>query len=288
MTDITIIGCGLMGSAIAKVIAAASYDVTVWNRTPEKAAVLEADRIMPAASLQEAVNSSPRVLVIVSSYQDALEALRDTAGWEGKALVNAGTSSPADVDVFGDWAAAVGARYLDGVMLAYPADIGTPSGGALFSGPAGVWADLRDILATLGARVIYVSDNLKGACVLDVGAVGGFYTTAITAYLEAAAYAKACGVAPGDLLAVSESLLDILRRDMHGATEAVASERYESSQVTIATYAAAMRSFLQTMRDAGQHARHVEASVASFDAAESAGYQDLGLYSLARVASVDA
>jgi 3-hydroxyisobutyrate dehydrogenase-like beta-hydroxyacid dehydrogenase len=287
-TDITVVGCGRMGAAMAQAIAAASYDVTVWNRTHEKAMAVQSERVTPLESLQEAVDASPRVLVIVSSNGDALEVLRETSGWEGKALVNAGTSIPDEVDSFHDWAGAVGARYLDGAMLAYPADIGTESGGALFSGPLDVWEDCKDILATLGAHVVHVSEDVKGACVLDVAAVGAFYTAATSAYLEAAAYAKVCGIPPSKLLAVSEPLLEILRSSMHNATDALASDRYESDQVTIATYAVGMRSFLRTMRDAGQHARHVEAAVAGLDAAESAGYQDLGLFSLARVASVEA
>ena len=277
-----------MGSAVARAVAAAPYDVTVWNRTPEKATALQGDRILPVASLQEAVNASPRVLVVVSTYQDALDTFRDIAGWEGKAVVNVGTSVPGEVDMFGDWAAAVGARYVDGAILVYPKEIGTPSGRAVFSGPADVWEDFEDILATLGPGVAYVSDDVKGASVLDIATIGAFFTAAITAYLEAAAYAKACGIGPNELLATCEPMLDILRSDMHGLTEALLSDGYESDQVTVATYAAAMRSFLQAMRGAGQHARHVEAAVASLDAAESAGYQDLGLYSLARVTSVDA
>jgi 3-hydroxyisobutyrate dehydrogenase-like beta-hydroxyacid dehydrogenase len=190
--------------------------------------------------------------------------------------------------MFGDWAAAVGARYLDGAILVYPREIGTSSGRALFSGPAEVWEDFENILATLGPGVAHVSDNVKGACVLDVAAIGAFFTAAITAYLEAAAYAEACGIGPNELLATCEPLLDILRSDMKGLTEALLSGGYESDQVTVATYAVAMRSFFQAMRAAGQRARHVEAAVASLDAAESAGYQDLGLYSLARVTSADA
>jgi 3-hydroxyisobutyrate dehydrogenase-like beta-hydroxyacid dehydrogenase len=287
-TDLTVIGCGLMGSAVARTVAAASYDVTVWNRTPEKATALQSDRIMPVQSLREAVSASPRVLVVVSTYEDALGAFRDIPGWEGKALVNVGTSVPAEVDLFGDWAAAAGARYLDGAILVYPKEIGTPSGRAVFSGPADVWKECQDILATLGPGVAYVSENIKGASVLDVAAAGAFFTPAITAYVEAAAYAKACGIDPNELLATCEPMLEILREDMNGLTEALVSDGYESDQVTVATYATAMRSFLEAMRGAGQHARHVQAAVASLAAAEAAGYQDLGLYSLARVTSADA
>ncbi|MBI3327812.1 MAG: NAD(P)-binding domain-containing protein [Nitrospinae bacterium] len=34
---VTVIGLGLMGSALARAFADAGYEFTVWNRTPEKA-----------------------------------------------------------------------------------------------------------------------------------------------------------------------------------------------------------------------------------------------------------
>ena len=36
MSDVTVIGLGAMGSAIANAFLNAGHDVTVWNRGPEK------------------------------------------------------------------------------------------------------------------------------------------------------------------------------------------------------------------------------------------------------------
>ena len=38
MSDITVIGLGAMGSALAQVLVTAKHGVTVWNRSPEKIA----------------------------------------------------------------------------------------------------------------------------------------------------------------------------------------------------------------------------------------------------------
>ena len=284
-TDITIVGCGLMGSAVARATAAASHSVTVWNRSADKANALEGERVHPLTSLQDAVDASPRVFVIVSTYDDALEALSKVVGWEGKTLINAGSSNPSDVTRFASWAESVGARYLDGAIFAYPEDIGTPSASVLFSGAADAWDRSRDILAALGGGVAYLSDNPVEAAVLDIAAAGCFYTCATSAFLEALAFAKAWHIPPANVLAVAEPLVEILGHTMRDAAEAVASEHYESDQVTVATYAEAMRVFLGALRDAGQHARHLGAVVDSFDAAEAAGYGDLGICSLVNVAT---
>jgi 3-hydroxyisobutyrate dehydrogenase-like beta-hydroxyacid dehydrogenase len=272
-----------MGSAFARATAAASHSVTVWNRSADKANALESERIHPLASLQDAVDASPTVLVIVSTYDDALEALSNVVGWEGKTLINAGSSNPSDVTRFASWAGSVGARYLDAAIFAYPQDIGTPSASVLFSGAAEAWDRSKDILAALGGRVAYLSDNPVEAAVLDIAAVGCFYTCATSAFLEALAFGKAWQIPPANVLAVAEPLVEILRHTMRDATEAVASDQYESDQVTVATYAEAMRRFLGALRDAGQHAGQVGAVVDSFDAAEAAGYADRGFYSLVNV-----
>ena len=37
MSDITVIGLGFMGSALARTLIAGKYNVTIWNRSPTKA-----------------------------------------------------------------------------------------------------------------------------------------------------------------------------------------------------------------------------------------------------------
>jgi 3-hydroxyisobutyrate dehydrogenase len=36
MRSVSVIGLGIMGSELARVLIERGYDVTVWNRTPEK------------------------------------------------------------------------------------------------------------------------------------------------------------------------------------------------------------------------------------------------------------
>jgi 3-hydroxyisobutyrate dehydrogenase-like beta-hydroxyacid dehydrogenase len=41
MNDITIIGLGVIGAALAQTLLKNGYKVTVWNRSPEKAEALK-------------------------------------------------------------------------------------------------------------------------------------------------------------------------------------------------------------------------------------------------------
>ena len=57
-----------MGSALARALANNKHRVTVWNRTSEKAKALVEVGVRAAANFNEAVQSSPLILVCLDSY----------------------------------------------------------------------------------------------------------------------------------------------------------------------------------------------------------------------------
>ena len=66
-TDITVVGLGAMGSALARAQLRAGHKVTVWNRDPHKAEPLAAEGAIAAASCAEAIAASPVVIVCLAS-----------------------------------------------------------------------------------------------------------------------------------------------------------------------------------------------------------------------------
>lgn len=65
MSDVSIIGLGAMGSALARALLRGGQDVTVWNRTSAKAEPLVRDAATAAPDLVAAVAGSPVVVVAV-------------------------------------------------------------------------------------------------------------------------------------------------------------------------------------------------------------------------------
>jgi 3-hydroxyisobutyrate dehydrogenase-like beta-hydroxyacid dehydrogenase len=82
-TRITVLGTGKMGSALARRLAGAGYELTVWDRTAERAKALGVGRV--AASPAEAVAEAD---VVISSLTGP-EALRATYSGSGGALESA-------------------------------------------------------------------------------------------------------------------------------------------------------------------------------------------------------
>jgi len=68
MSDITVIGLGLMGSALVGILLDAGHEVTVWNRSREKAEPLVCDGAKIGKSIADAIEASPILLVCINNY----------------------------------------------------------------------------------------------------------------------------------------------------------------------------------------------------------------------------
>ena len=127
---VTVIGLGLMGSALARTAASAGLEVTVWNRSPSRAQAFADGLARAASTVEDAVSASEVVVVCVRNHDATNEALRTPAVEErlaGKVLVQLSTGTPAQAREAADWAASVGAAYLDGSIMGFPQDIGCRS-----------------------------------------------------------------------------------------------------------------------------------------------------------------
>ena len=77
MSDITIIGLGLMGSALARTIHQAGHNTTVWNRSPSKMQPFIDCDIAAAPEDISAIEAGQIILVCIDNY-DATRSLTST------------------------------------------------------------------------------------------------------------------------------------------------------------------------------------------------------------------
>lgn len=80
MMKITFIGVGFMGSEMIPHLAAAGYDVVIWDKEPQKTAALAGEHVIAATSLAEAVQASR--VIITSVMSDDVPALHVGHGAE--------------------------------------------------------------------------------------------------------------------------------------------------------------------------------------------------------------
>src|SRR5918992_1290306 len=105
--EVSVIGLGAMGSALARALLHNGHRVTVWNRTGAKAEPLVRDGAVLAPSAAAAISASPIVVVCVDDYEVTKKILdtREVApSLAGRVLVQLSTGSPQDARDCEAWA----------------------------------------------------------------------------------------------------------------------------------------------------------------------------------------
>lgn len=272
--DVLVVGCGLMGSALARTLAGQGHTVAAWNRTAEKAHAL-GHGIVAIEDIDEAVRSSNLVLACTAGYDTTRGALEDVRTWDRTVLVNVTTGSPAEVEAMERWAAERSIDYLDGAILCYPQHVGTPEGVFLFSGPAEVWRAHEPTLAGLGT-VSHVSETTRGASVMDMTIAGGFYIATLAAYVEAASYALSQGLSADELADITPPIINLIASTTGDIARAIETNRHDTDQATIDVFDDGARLCRDAMQASGHRARMLERACEVLGAARAAGLGHLG------------
>ncbi|MHC0433588.1 NAD(P)-dependent oxidoreductase [Streptomyces sp. O3] len=158
-SQVTVLGLGDMGSAIAKAFVNRGYRTTVWNRTASKTAPLVDAGATAAATAAEAAAASPLVVVCLLDSTAVDEVLGSVdAAVAGKVLVNLTSGSPGQGRANERWASERGAEYIDGKIMGDPPYVGTPNIMFPFSGSRSAFEAHESTLQVLGTIAYYGED----------------------------------------------------------------------------------------------------------------------------------
>ena len=171
MSDITVIGLGNMGYALANTLLSAGKQVSLWNRSQEKAESLVSRGANLASSVTSAIEASPVILVCVSNYSTTREIFASDgapSALANRTVVQFSSGKPQDAIEGENWFFEQGARYLDGAILGSPKVIGTEAVQILVSGADNSWKACQPLLNCLAGNLQYVGRNVDSAKVLDL------------------------------------------------------------------------------------------------------------------------
>ncbi|MDI6103418.1 NAD(P)-binding domain-containing protein [Actinoplanes sp. NEAU-A12] len=183
----TVLGLGMMGTALAGAFLDGGHPVTVWNRTPGRAAPLTDRGAVYAGSLAEAVEASPLVVICVRDYRAVRSVLEPAeALLAGRTLVNLTSGTSEEARATAGWAAGIGARYLDGAIMMTPPGIGQPHAAILYGGSRELFDEHEATLARLGGGTTRLSDDHGIPALYDVALLGLMWGT-LNSFLHALA-----------------------------------------------------------------------------------------------------
>jgi 3-hydroxyisobutyrate dehydrogenase-like beta-hydroxyacid dehydrogenase len=175
MSEVSVIGLGNMGSALAGVLLENGRAVTVWNRSPEKAVSLLEMGAVLAPSVTAAIAASPLVLVCVTNYAAANGILGEATNLSGRLVVQFTTGSPQDARASEAWAHEHGADYLDCAITGSRSSLGTPSAHILLSGREAAFQKAEPILRVLASNLDYKGERIGLAAAWEMVYIMHYY-----------------------------------------------------------------------------------------------------------------
>ncbi|REE96137.1 NAD(P)-dependent oxidoreductase [Thermomonospora umbrina] len=198
--NVTVIGLGEMGSALASAFLKGGHPTTVWNRTPGRAEALVAAGAEEAASVREAVAAGELVVVNVKGNTVARELLASAGdALAGRSVVNLTDGTSAEVQAVAEWVAGRGAEYLHGQIMTIAPGIGHPDAVVFYGGASAVYERFDAVLGLLSGHKRLVADD-PGVPVLYGMAVHDTMWGTLNGFLHAAALLSSEGVEVGRFL----------------------------------------------------------------------------------------
>lgn len=168
MNKFGFLGLGIMGSAMAKNLLKAGFDVTVWNRSPEKCAELVALGAKTAKTPRQVVESCGITFAMLSDPAAAEAVCFGTDGvlagiGAGKGYVDMSTVDATTAQKIGAAVTGKGGRFLEAPVSGSrkPAEDGTLI--ILAAGDKGLYDAAMPAFDRMGKKVLFLGEVGKGA-----------------------------------------------------------------------------------------------------------------------------
>ncbi|MDQ3787170.1 MAG: NAD(P)-binding domain-containing protein [Actinomycetota bacterium] len=170
---VAVVGTGAIGGAVVRLLLGGGYDVTVWNRSASRAAGLVAEGAVRAGSVQEAVSSSPVVLLTLTDFAAVRQCLTQV-DLSGQTIVGMYTGTADEAREAAALVDGLGGRYLDAGVQAGPDALGTDTATILYSGSRAAFDQHRAVFDLLSTPR-FVGEQPEAAAIWDLALFGLWY-----------------------------------------------------------------------------------------------------------------
>lgn len=208
LKEITMVGCGTMGSTLIGAVMASGVNVSIVDLNEQAAEKFVKKGAKFAKSLDE-IDITDVILLNLPHHGIASNIIKTCSkDLSGKMLIDTTTSTPAEVKDMQSIAKERGMKYLDAKLEVYPSSIGPETGYIVYSGDKEVFDTTKNVLDALG-KAVYLGEDVIGASVTDI-AVLEVHFAAIGAMIEAAAFAIKNNISVTQIMDQIQNILPIM------------------------------------------------------------------------------
>ena len=275
MSDVTVIGLGAMGSAIANAFLNAGHTTTVWNRSREKVEALGKSGANCEPDIVKAIGKSPVCVVCIDDYAATWALMEEHdlgAVLAGRTLIQFSTGTPKEARDTEAGAKIHDTAYLDGAILAYPREVGHDAL-VTISGDEGVYAGVQGLLAALSTDVRYLGSAIGAAAALDV-AVMSYYIMTHLGLVHAALICESEDVRRDTLASVLVDSLPSDTEEIAHLGDALQKNKFEDPGASINVYSNILDRIRDQAADKGIDARIPEFADSLYKEGVKAGFGD--------------
>jgi 3-hydroxyisobutyrate dehydrogenase-like beta-hydroxyacid dehydrogenase len=250
MNDVTVIGLGVMGTALARTLLKSGYSVTVWNRSPEKAEALRDDGAKVAMSSAEAIDASPIAITCIKTHADTRTILESAQSLEKKNVIELSTGNAHEAKSLYRWLTDKKAKCLIGMICAYPRQVGEKDSTILAVGSADLWNSSKDMLNSLAGKSTYIGDQVDSLAIL-FSAMFLSRQGYMFGMIYGALLCKKAGVSMETYVEQLPLTIKDVADYYEDFASSVPNDDYSNPQASIDTYVAAFTDTLKTFKDYG-------------------------------------
>ena len=236
--NISVIGLGSMGFALAETLLKADFNISVWNRTSSKAQKLENKGANICSTPNEAFKNSQYIVASLSNYEawnNIIDSNQIDIDLSGKTIIQLTTGSIEEVTALNDWVKKYNGDLLEGIISCFPSQIGTEESLILLAGSDNSINSCKDIISILSPQYKNLGSNLIAPTVLSraflSGALGG-----LIGMMNGAVLCQKADISLDDFKEIYMDRSSIIEQESKRIIDAIATEDTENTEASVSAW----------------------------------------------------
>ena len=236
--NISVIGLGSMGFALAETLLETNFNVSVWNRTLSKAQKLKNEGANICSTPNEAFQNSQFIVASLSNYEawnNIIDSNQIDMDLSGKTIIQLTTGSIEEVTALNDWVKKYNGDLLEGIISCFPSQIGTEESLILLAGSDNSINNCKDIISILSPQYKNLGSNLIAPTVLSraflSGALGG-----LIGMMNGAVLCQKADISLDDFKEIYMDRSSIIEQESKRIIDAIATEDTENTEASVSAW----------------------------------------------------